>query len=135
MQQTGVSQKAIIFNEEGRFLALRRTSSAPSDPNKWDLPGGDLDYGEDAIKGIIREIKEEAGLDVEDLKPFDVESHINKEGDFWVTIAYTAKIISGNVVLGVEHDEFKWLFAEDFLSLESSDKLKRFVKNLKLGSY
>ena len=130
MEKIGVSQKAIIFNGEGKFLTIRRTETAPSNPGKWDFPGGDLDFGEDAMEGIIREIKEETGLDVEDLRPFDVESHINKEGDFWVTIAYIAKAVSDKVILSYEHDEFKWLTAEDFLELESSEKLRRFVGNL-----
>jgi len=121
MKKIGVSQKAIIFNRKGEILTIRRSETAPSNPGKWDFPGGDLDFGEDAMEGIIREIKEETGLDVGDLRPFDVESHINKEGDFWVTIAYIAKAVS---------DKVKWLTAEDFLKLESSEKLRRFVGNL-----
>jgi 8-oxo-dGTP diphosphatase len=135
MKKVGVSQKAIVFNEKGSFLALHRTSSAPSNPDKWDFPGGDLDFGEDATEGIIREIKEEAGLKIKDLKPFDVESHINKEGYFWVTIAYTAKAVSDKVTLSFEHDAFKWLTVKEFLKLEFPDKLKRFVKNLKLNRF
>ncbi len=130
MNKVGVSQKAIIFNKEAKFLTIHRTETAPSNPNKWDFPGGDLDFGEDAIKEIIREIKEESGLEVKDLKSFDVESHINKDGDFWVTIAYTAKAVSNEITLSFEHDEFKWLTADEFLKLEFVDKLKRFIRNL-----
>ena len=130
MNKTGVSQKAIIFNKEGNFLAVHRTVTAPSNPNEWDFSGGDLDFGEDAAKGIIREIKEEAGLEIKDLKLFDVESRVDEGGDFWVTIAYTAKAIFDKVVLSHEHDEFKWLTAGAFFRLELSDKLRRFVKKL-----
>lgn len=130
MKKIGVSQKAIIFNQEGKILVLRRSGTALSNPGKWDFPGGDLEFGEDAIGGIIREIREETGLEVKNLNLFDVESHINKEGDFWVTIAYIAKAVSDKVILSYEHDEFKWLTAEDFLKLESSEKLRRFVGNL-----
>lgn len=111
-------------------MVLRRSGTALSNPGKWDFPGGDLEFGEDAIGGIIREIREETGLEVKNLNLFDVESHINKEGDFWVTIAYIAKAVSDKVILSYEHDEFKWLTAEDFLKLESSEKLRRFVGNL-----
>lgn len=130
MKRIGVSQKAIIFDREGKILVLRRSGAAPSNPGKWDFPGGDLEFGEDAIDGIIREIREETGLEVKNLNLFDVESHINKDGDFWVTIAYIAKAVSDKVILSYEHDEFKWLTAEDFLKLESSEKLRRFVGNL-----
>lgn len=130
MKKIGVSQKVIIFNREGKILTIQRTETAPSNPNKWDFPGGDLDFGEDAIKGIIREVKEESGIEIKKLKPFDIESHVDELGDFWVTIAYTAEAVSEKVNLSYEHNEFKWLAPKEFLKLESSDKLKRFVNNL-----
>lgn len=130
MSKIGISQKVIILNSEGKLLAVRRSETAPVRPLHWDLPGGDLDYGEDPIQGIIREAKEETGLTIEDLEPFDVEGHINLGDEFWVTIAYKARCASGNVVLSYEHDEFKWMTADEFLQLKSSDKLQRFIKKL-----
>ena len=130
MKKTGVSQKAIILSEKGKFLILHRTSTAPSNPNTWDLPGGDLDFGEDVIQGIIREIKEETGLMVKDVKLFDVKSYINKKDEFWVTIAYIAKSKSDKVELSFEHDKSKWVTSEEFLKLKSSAKLRHFIKNL-----
>jgi len=131
MEKTGISQKIIIFNDEGKFLTLHRTETAPSNPCKWDFPGGELGFGEDAIVGIIREAKEEAGLEIKEPKPFDVDSRITEDGSFWLTIAYKVKTDSGKIILSYEHDEFRWVDAEEFLKLDSSDKLKRFVKNLK----
>ena len=51
---------AIIRDDEGRFLLQRR-----SDFNKWSLPGGSLDPGEDPALAVIREAREETGLDVQ----------------------------------------------------------------------
>ena len=130
MKQMGVSQKAIIFNKEGKFLTMYRTATAQARPNTWDLPGGDLEFDEDPFESIIREVKEETGLDVEEVKPFDVEAHINKEGNFWITIAYKAKAISDKVALSFEHNDYKWVTSEEFFELESYNKLRRFVKNI-----
>jgi 8-oxo-dGTP diphosphatase len=133
MEKIGVSQKAIVINNEGKILTVRRSATAPIRPLNWDLPGGDLEFGEDPTQGIIREITEETSLNIERLEPFDVEAHVNSNGEFWVTIAYKAASKTGNVVLSYEHDEFKWVTPEEFLQLKSSDKLQRFVKNLPLG--
>ncbi len=131
MNKIGVSQKAVILNKQGEFLTIRRTKTAPYRPNTWDLPGGDLEFGEEAQKSIIREIKEETGLKVRDLKPFDVHSTINKDKDFWVTIGYKATAVSSKVALSFEHDQFKWVTTKGFLKLKSAPKLRRFAKNLK----
>ncbi|MDD5621022.1 MAG: NUDIX hydrolase [Candidatus Pacebacteria bacterium] len=130
MKNIGVSQKVIIINKENKILSLRRSKTHPHKPFSWDLPGGDLDFGEDPTQGIIRETKEEAGLDIYDISPFDVEAHITPDQNFWITIAYTAKCDSKDVVLSYEHDQFKWLNREEFLLLDSSPKLQRFIKRL-----
>lgn len=126
----GVSQKAIVFNKEKKFLALRRSETHPYKPFSWDLPGGDLDFGEDPEEGIKRETKEESNLDIFNIIPLDVEGHMTPDGSYWVTIAYTAECDSNNVILSYEHDQFQWVDKEEFLKLESSEKLRRFVEKL-----
>ena len=126
----GISMKAVVFNTEGEMLTLFRTETAPTRPNTWDLPGGDLDFGEDPNTAITREIEEETGLNVTDLKIFDVEAHIIKEENIhWVTLGYRCVALSTEVVLSEEHNAYKWVTKEEFLSLESGPKLQRFVRN------
>jgi len=128
--RAGVSQKAVIFNKDGKFLVLLRGSTAPSNALKWDLPGGDVDFGEDPQESIVREIKEEAGLEVSDLKVFDVEAHINRRGEHWFTIAYQAKAKNDKVKISWEHDEYKWVDEVEFSKLPSIPKIERFIKKL-----
>jgi len=123
-----VTQKAIVFRNDGKFLAIKRSKTAPSHPLAWDLPGGELEYGEIPFSGIAREVKEETGLEVKDLKPFDVFGQENHVG-FWVTIAYTCEAVSPEVVLSYEHTDYRWLTKEEFLKLSSTPKNLRFVKN------
>lgn len=130
MNIIGVSQKAIVLNKEGRMLTLFRTETAPTRPNTWDLPGGDLDFGEDATKSIIREIQEETGLSVENIRPFDVESVINDNGDFWVTVAYYACVATDEIKLSSEHNQYMWLLVEEFLKINTSARAQKFVENL-----
>lgn len=131
IHSTGSSQKAIVINKEGKMLTLFRTETAPTRPNTWDLPGGDLEFGEDAIHSIIREIKEETGLNVRNVCPFDVESLINKDGNFWICIAYYAISESDDVCLSYEHSEYKWVTVEEFLAINTSKRASRFIENYK----
>ena len=57
---------AFILNGRGELLVVRRAK----EPSKGtlDLPGGFVDIGEDIEQGMRREIAEETGLVVEDIK-------------------------------------------------------------------
>jgi ADP-ribose pyrophosphatase YjhB (NUDIX family) len=62
---------AAIFDDKGRILLLRR-----SDDDKWSLPCGWVEVGESPLTAIIREVKEETGLDV---KPTHILGIYNAE--------------------------------------------------------
>lgn len=63
---------AIIYGPENKILMGRRRDSG-----KWTLPAGKCDHGEDPRSAIIREVKEETGLDVTDTKMVMVEINSN----------------------------------------------------------
>jgi len=63
----------IIQNEDGKILAVSRKDDA----TKFGLPGGKVDPedGTNYEKAIIRETKEETGIDIYDLKEIDVRDY------------------------------------------------------------
>jgi len=71
--------QAVILSDEGILLSLR------SDLQGWELPGGTLEEGETFEEGLLREVREETGLEVE------IERHV---GDYVRTgfRPHTAKV-------------------------------------------
>jgi ADP-ribose pyrophosphatase YjhB (NUDIX family) len=55
-----VAASAVITNQQGRILLVRRTDSG-----NWALPGGAMDLGESIADCAVREVREETGLEVE----------------------------------------------------------------------
>ncbi|MEK7509691.1 MAG: NUDIX domain-containing protein [Patescibacteria group bacterium] len=125
-----LSMKGIVLREDGTLLALRRSKTSPTRPLHWDLPGGQLDTGEDLEAGMTREIKEEAGLEVHDLNLIHAISGLNDIQEFWVVLCYTSRAKNTNVVLSYEHDDFQWVTPQEFLALEPSPspRQKKFVE-------
>ncbi len=123
-----VSQKAILVDEQGNILAMRRSKTAPSRPLHWDLPGGDIEVGGELKKDIAREIREETQLEVDELQILDAIGANNDKQEYWITICYTAKPQSKNVVLSYEHDEFQWITPEEFLKLKISPRTHQFIE-------
>jgi ADP-ribose pyrophosphatase YjhB (NUDIX family) len=50
---------AIVVDDAGRILLQRRTDNA-----LWSIPGGAMEVGESIAETVVREVKEETGLDV-----------------------------------------------------------------------
>jgi ADP-ribose pyrophosphatase YjhB (NUDIX family) len=128
-----VAQKAILIREDGKILALRRSKTCPRRPLGWDLPGGDVEYGEDLLESIGREVHEETGLVVEKLNLLDAIGFVAPDGEYWVSTCYVARVLQGSTVtISWEHDTFEWLSRAEFLSRESTPRIKRFLQKLKI---
>lgn len=65
MQNRRVGVRAVIWNEDGLFLALNNREEGDGQNDFWSIPGGGLDMGESLQDGLRREIVEELGVEPE----------------------------------------------------------------------
>ena len=125
-------QKAVILHpRQELILALQR----PPDPNlyngPWDLPGGKVQYGENHLLAIQREISEETGLDVANLQLHWFDTFMNdKRGLYYIFVGYQCRALSEDVFLSDEHFSYQWLAPHDFLRLPSTPFLQNLVRQI-----
>ncbi|UPW85211.1 NUDIX domain-containing protein [Lysinibacillus sp. Ag94] len=87
---------AVIQNDENKILLVLR-KKAP-EAGCWSLPGGKVDYMETIENAIIREIKEELGVDIEITGLVCVTNHIIQTEDIhYVAPTFAARISNGEV--------------------------------------
>jgi ADP-ribose pyrophosphatase YjhB (NUDIX family) len=55
-----VSVSGVVVDDEGRVLVIQRR-----DNGRWEPPGGVLEAGETIEDGVVREVREETGVEVE----------------------------------------------------------------------
>jgi len=101
--------EAIIKDSSGRILLMKRSKNNKFFVNRWQLPGGKVDFGENVQKAIKREIKEETGLTTSELKLEKIYS-VNKpyglKGRFALLI-YSAEA-KGKLILSSDHTQYKY---------------------------
>jgi 8-oxo-dGTP diphosphatase len=65
---------AAIIKKGEKYLIARRLDDGSPDSLKWEFPGGKVEAGEDSEDALIREIREELGISIGNLKPFHTVS-------------------------------------------------------------
>ncbi len=114
-----VGAKVFLINSSGQILALRRSESDDIRPLTWDIPGGGVEQDESPINTVIREVKEEVGLDISNPTIFYINS-INTEG-YRIRLLFYTKCDPKKITLSFEHDQYKWVSIDEFTKLESPD--------------
>jgi 8-oxo-dGTP diphosphatase len=82
----------LILVRDGEVLLAQRDGTGYADGD-WNLPSGKLELGEDLVAAIIREAREEIGVEVErdDLEMVTSVHYLNPEGDARVGFFFRAR--------------------------------------------
>jgi ADP-ribose pyrophosphatase YjhB (NUDIX family) len=102
---------AAVIEDNGRVLLVKRDI----EPGRglWGLPGGFVDWDEHPEQAMIRECREEVGVDVEPVELLTV-LHIQQEEEGIVGLYYRARLVAGDPVAADEVQQVGW-FAPDRL--------------------
>ena len=98
----------VLVDRDMRVLLARR----PSDKELgglWEFPGGKLQSGESPEAALIRELREELGIETDSscLSPLSFASH--PYSDYWLLMPVFICRKWGGVPQAKEHDELKWV--------------------------
>lgn len=123
----GLTMRGVIKNNENEILILKRHPKSKTDPEMWELPGGKVENGEHFTDALVREIKEETGLDVDvgDFCEAVQNDYMHKRT---VQMIMYLEIIEGNVEISDEHTEFMWAGLDKIRTLEISSSLKKVLE-------
>ncbi|KKR69959.1 MAG: CTP pyrophosphohydrolase [Candidatus Woesebacteria bacterium GW2011_GWA2_40_7b] len=97
-----------VIRQDNKILLHQRSMNSRGQPGKWENAGGEIDKGETPELAIVREIKEELGVD------FTIEKRIYEDNfdsgdDAWHVIIFGGTIIGTPRVMNPEEtSEVKW---------------------------
>lgn len=112
MENRGTS--IILFNEKKEILMLLRDNISGIDyPNCWDLIGGHFENNESPKECIVREVKEELGIDVFDSELFKETNFNGKiEHTFWKKVDFKTEEINLT-----EGQKIEWFSEEKIIEI------------------
>ena len=98
---------AALVDPEGRILLTQRLPGKPF-AGAWEFPGGKVEAGESPEGALVRELKEELGIDVkaEALEPFAFASHAYARMHLLMPL-YLCRAWQGKLV-GREGQAMRW---------------------------
>jgi ADP-ribose pyrophosphatase YjhB (NUDIX family) len=103
-----VTAGAIVTDSRGRVLLLKHRFRPGSG---WGLPGGFIEHGEQPWEALRRELREEIGLEVEQLKLFTVRAFKRPKQ---VEIVFMAQALGNPEELSFEIQEAAWFLPGEF---------------------
>jgi 8-oxo-dGTP diphosphatase len=94
-------------------------------PGVYEIPGGHIDFGEDIVEGLKREVREELGKEINVGDSFSVFTYINEvKGAHAVEVAYFASFkgeLNDAHLEPSDHSDWRW-FAENEESIYSVNR-------------
>lgn len=113
-----------IRNSKGEYLISQRSANRPTNPLMWECVDGSVVKGEDSLQGVLREVKEEVGIDLlpekgqvvlSDIKKIEFGKVVNKIVDVWL-FDYDGEVDLGNATTD-EVAQVAWMNREQIKEL------------------
>jgi 8-oxo-dGTP pyrophosphatase MutT (NUDIX family) len=122
---------AVVEDDEGRVLLIHRV-----DNDRWALPGGQVEVGERVAETVVREVREETGIDVEVLALTGVYSdpkHVIAYDDGEVrqqfALSFRARPVGGRLRASDEASEVRWLAPDDLERLDIHPSMRLRIRH------
>lgn len=133
-QNIGITVGAFIINQQNKLLLTKSHKWS----NKYVVPAGHIEYGEKAEEALIREAKEETGLDILNIKflSFDdlIEDKIFYKKRHSIVLNFLCRTKSSKVILNDEAQGYEWVNPEDALKKDlapfAQNVINKFLKEM-----
>jgi 8-oxo-dGTP diphosphatase len=120
-----------IIVRNGKMLLEKRKN----DPGKgrWSVPGGVVELGENVTQTVIREVKEETGLDVAEPEHIDVVDQITRDENgrikyHFVIVDYLVNLKGGTLNAASDADALQWVSLDDVEKYDLTGTFRAFFE-------
>lgn len=104
--------------ENGRVLVTVRAGEP--EKGRVDVPGGFLEPGEHPVDALVREVREELGIEIDDIVgPLVIATHTyGEDGPFVLALGFAARPAEGDPTPADDVASFRWVSADELDNLD-----------------
>lgn len=114
----------IVQDQQGNYLICKMPKGRGVFPDQWGLPGGGIEAGETMEAALRRELREELGIEISEIKPlfFSDGQHRKSFADgsqrdvYMVFLIFSCTATSKDLTLGPEFTDYAWVPQDKLLS-------------------
>lgn len=112
-----------VIRKNDCILIAQRKENSRFGSNKWEFPGGKIEFLESPEECLCRELQEELGITVKDVELFTVKNHIyrDKEGKVHIVLLVYTCILSSGFPVGREGQNIQWIKGNKLASIQWCD--------------
>ncbi|OGY27101.1 MAG: hypothetical protein A2Z11_03400 [Candidatus Woykebacteria bacterium RBG_16_43_9] len=112
-----------IIEKEGKLLMVQEADA--NFRGKWNVPAGHINPGENPLAAVVREAKEETGLDVEPKSLAGIQVYRHDTGRSSVRFNFNCEVKGGEIG-GLEEEimDVKWMSVVEIEDLKEQGKLR-----------
>lgn len=117
-----------LIKKEDKYVFIKKKGE-----DIYHLPGGAVEENEDVYEALRREVKEECGLEIKDIKPVDfvvikgIHDDIDSQS---IYLRFTANYLKGNLRAGEETSEAVALKPNEIIKTNQNPHTIKFFKKL-----
>ncbi|HEU4966498.1 MAG TPA: NUDIX domain-containing protein [Candidatus Saccharimonadales bacterium] len=121
----------MFVKRDGKLLVIKRSLHKTYMPGFVQPVGGKVDINEGPLQAAERELLEEAGLRIKNIRLEAVSTDVHQDGiNNWQAFYFSGDYVGGEAHVSIDEGELLWLTPEEIKREKVLDSIQRIVDNI-----
>ncbi len=119
----------LVWSQRGELLICKMKADRGVFPGQWGFPGGGIDPGEHMEAALRRELREELGIEVLNIRAAFFKDGVfeklyidgSTKAQYLIFLVFHCEAESESILLNEEFDEYRWVSEADLQSMQLNE--------------
>lgn len=128
--KTTLLNMCMVYDEKHDMVLVQdKVKSASNDWSGYTFPGGHVENSESLTAAVIREVKEETGLDIKNIKPCGIiDWYHTDDPERWMVFLYSTRDYSGELLDKTREGKVFWMKLDEFQKAKKAPDMDTYLE-------